>query len=502
MEQSSVLLQQRRLKLDEIRESGIEPYPYKYSVENYAAEIIQKLADRQDFEEKQFPVKMAGRIMSIRGHGKVGFAHIQDSTGQIQLYIRKNELGDEVYDQLYKKLDIGDIIGVEGWIFRTRTEELTVHVKKLTLLTKSLRPLPEKWHGLKDKETRYRQRYVDLIVNDDVKKVFLARTKIIQSIRGFLDSRGFVEIETPVLQPIYGGANARPFVTHHNALDIDFYLRIADELYLKRVIVGGIDRVYEIAKDFRNEGIDKDHSPEFTMLELYQAYSDYEDMMSLTEEMVAHAVLKLHNTTAITYQEKEINLAPPWRRISMLDAIKDALGTDIKDMDAEALVKLAKKHDLELQNESLRGKLINLFFEEFVEKELIQPTFITDYPIEISPFAKKKRGDDSLTERFEIFIGGMEMGNAFSELNDPIDQRERFLDQARQKEAGDEEAHMMDEDFLRALEYGMPPTGGLGMGIGRLVMLLTDMPSLRDVVLFPQMRPEKSSIEHEAIVKA
>ena len=490
MEQSSVLLQQRRLKLDEIRESGIEPYPYKYSVENYAAEIIKKFADRQDFEEKQFPVKMAGRIMSMRGHGKVGFAHIQDSTGKIQLYVRKNEVGDEVYDQLYKKLDIGDIIGVEGWIFRTRTEELTVHVEKLTLLTKSLRPLPEKWHGLKDIETRYRQRYVDLIVNDDVKKVFLARTKIIQAIRSFLDSRGFIEVETPVLQPIYGGANARPFVTHHNALDIDFYLRIADELYLKRVIVGGIDRVYEIAKDFRNEGIDKDHSPEFTMLELYQAYSDYQDMMDLTEEMVAYTARKLYDTTAITYQEKEIDLAPPWRRISMLDAIKDALGTDIKDMNGEALAELAEKHDLELQGESSRGKLINLFFEEFVEKELIQPTFITDYPIEISPFAKKKRDNDSLTERFEIFIGGMEMGNAFSELNDPIDQRERFLDQARQKEAGDEEAHMMDEDFLRALEYGMPPTGGLGMGIGRLVMLLTDMPSLRDVVLFPQMRPE------------
>ena len=490
MEQSSVLLQQRRLKLDEIREAGIEPYPYKYSVENYAAEIIEEFADRQDFEEKQFPVKMAGRIMSMRKLGKAGFAHIQDSTGRIQLFIRKDDLGDEVYDQLYKKLDIGDIIGVEGCIIRTRTGELTVHVEKLTLLTKSLRPLPEKWHGLKDIETRYRQRYVDLIVNDDVKKVFLARTKIVQAIRNFLDSRGFVEVETPVLQPIYGGANARPFVTHHNALDIDFYLRIADELYLKRVIVGGIDRVYEIAKDFRNEGIDKDHSPEFTMLELYQAYSDYEDMMSLTEEMVAHTALKLHDTMAITYQEKEIDLTPPWRRISMLDAIGDALGTDIKDMDAEALVKLAEKHELELQDGSSRGKLINLFFEEFVERELVQPTFITDYPIEISPFAKRKRDNDSLTERFEIFVGGMEMGNAFSELNDPIDQRERFLDQARQKEAGDEEAHMMDEDFLRALEYGMPPTGGMGMGIGRLVMLLTDMPSLRDVVLFPQMRPE------------
>ena len=490
MEQNSNLMQQRRSKLDEIRELGIDPYPYKYCVEDHSAEIIEKFGDRQDFEDNQFPVKMAGRIMSMRGHGKVGFGHIQDSTGRIQIYVRRNEIGEENYDQLYKKLDVGDIIGIEGWIFRTRTEELTVHVKKLTLLTKSLRPLPEKWHGLKDKEIRYRQRYVDLIVNDEVKKVFLARTKIVKTIRNFLDSRGFVEVETPVLQPLYGGANARPFITHHNALDVDFYLRIADELYLKRVIVGGIDRVYEIAKDFRNEGIDRDHCPEFTMLELYQAYADYEDMMRLTEEMISHTAQELYSTTTITYQEKEIDLAPPWRRISMLDSIAEALGTDITGMSVEELTELAKKHNLEIQGEMSRGKFINLFFEEFVEEELIQPTFITDYPIEISPFAKKKRDDDSLTERFEIFIGGSEMGNAFSELNDPIDQRERFQDQARQKEAGDEEAHMMDEDFLRALEYGMPPTGGLGMGIGRLVMLLTDMPSLRDVILFPQMRPE------------
>lgn len=490
MDQNSNLMQQRKQKLEEIRECGIDPYPCRYSVEDYSAEINEKFADKQDFEEKQFPVKMAGRIMSMRGHGKIGFAHIQDSTGRIQLYVRKNVIGENAYDELYKKLDIGDIIGVEGWVFRTRTEELTIHVEKITLLTKSLRPLPEKWHGLTDKETRYRQRYVDLIVNDDVKKVFLARTKIIQSIRSFLDSRGFVEVETPVLQPIYGGANARPFITHHNALDIDLYLRIADELYLKRVIVGGIDRVYEISKDFRNEGMDKNHNPEFTMLELYQAYSDYEGMMRLTEEMVSNAAQELHGGMTIQYQGAEINLAPPWRRIPMLDSIRDALGTDIKDMDVEQLTELAKKHDLELQGEPSRGKFINFFFEEFVERELVQPTFITDYPTEISPFAKKKRDDDSLTERFEIFIGRFELGNAFSELNDPIDQRERFMDQARQREAGDEEAHMMDEDFLRALEYGMPPTGGLGIGIGRLTMLLTDMPSLRDVILFPQMRPE------------
>ncbi len=483
-------MQQRRAKLDEIRKLGIEPYPYKYSVKDYAAEIVERFADEQDFAEKQFPVTVAGRLMSMRGHGKTGFAHIKDSTGQIQIYVRRDMLGEEFYDELYKRLDIGDIIGVEGWIFRTRTEELTIHVEKLTLLTKSLRPLPEKWHGLRDKEIRYRQRYVDLIVNDDVKKVFLARTKIVRAIRNFLDSRGFVEVETPVLQPIYGGANARPFVTHHNALGVDFYLRIADELYLKRAVVGGIDRVYEISKDFRNEGIDKNHNPEFTMLELYQAYSDYEDIMVLTEEMIAHATQELHGSTVMTYQDNELDFTPPWRRIPMLDAIRDALETDISGMTVEELLELAEKHDLEIQGEASRGRLINLFFEEFVEEKLIQPTFITDYPIEISPFAKKKLDDESLTERFEIFVGGGELGNAFSELNDPIDQRERFLDQARQKEAGDEEAHMMDEDFLRALEYGMPPTGGLGIGIDRLTMLLTDMPSLRDVILFPQMRPE------------
>ncbi|MBD3184405.1 lysine--tRNA ligase [Candidatus Poribacteria bacterium] len=491
MGQSSNLIQQRINKLQEIREVGIDPYPYNFTVDHQSAEAIEKYDDKQEFAEKEFPVKMAGRIMSMRGHGKVGFVHIQDSTGRIQLYIRRDKLGEEDFDNIYKRLDIGDIIGVEGWIFRTRTGELTVHVEKLTLLTKSLRPLPEKWHGLKDVETRYRQRYVDLIVNTEVKKVFLSRTKIIQSIRAFLDNRGFVEVDTPVLQPIYGGATARPFVTRHNALEMDLYLRIADELYLKRLIVGGIDRVYEIGKDFRNEGMDRDHNPEFTMLELYQAYSDYEDIMQLTEEMISSVTEKLHGTTKITYQGEEIDLSPPWRRLPMLDGIKDALGADIKDMSREDMLKLASEHHIELDEGISRGKIIERFFEEFVEVNLTQPTFITDYPIEISPFAKKKRDDETLTERFEIFIGKLEIGNAFSELNDPIDQRERFIDQVRQKEAGDEEAHVMDDDFLRALEYGMPPTGGLGIGIGRLVMLLTDMPSLRDVILFPQMRPEE-----------
>jgi len=490
VDQNTNLMQQRIAKLEEIRKAGINPYPYTFPVDSHAADILENLADTQDFEEKQFPVKMAGRIMSMRGHGKAGFAHIQDSTGRIQIYTRRDQIGEEIYDELYKRLDIGDIIGVEGWIFRTRTNELTVHVGKLTLLTKSLRPLPEKWHGLTDIETRYRQRYVDLIVNPDVKKVFLTRTKIIQAMRRFLDSRGFVEVETPVLQPIYGGAAARPFITHHNALGIDLYLRIADELYLKRLVVGGIEKVYEISKDFRNEGMDRDHNPEFTMMELYEAYSDYEDMMRLTEEMVSHIAQEVLGTTKITYQGNEIDLTPPWRRLPMLDGIKEALGTDVRDMSVEELINLAKEHNLEVDDDLSSGKLINLFFEEFVEQELIQPTFITNYPLEISPLAKRKRDDDTLTERFEIFMGQLEMGNSFSELNDPIDQRERLIDQGRQRESGDEEAHVMDEDFIRALEYGMPPTGGLGIGVGRLIMILTDMPSLRDVILFPQMRPE------------
>lgn len=490
MEQISELTRQRILKLDELRKAGIDPYPRKYNVENYSAELIQKFSEISEFNEGQFPVKMAGRIMSIREHGKTAFLNIQDTTGNIQLYIRKDRIGDWSFDEVFKKLDIGDIIGVEGWVFRTRTGELTVLAEKIALLTKSLRPLPEKWHGLKDKEIRYRQRYADLIVNPDVKKVFITRTKIIQNIREFLNKRNFVEVETPVLQPIYGGAMARPFVTHHNALDMELYLRIADELYLKRLIVGGIDRVYEISKDFRNEGMDRDHNPEFTMLELYQAYADYNDMMVIAEEMVAYTAREIYGTTVLNYQGDEIDFTPPWRRISMLDAIKDATGLDVKIASNEELLKIASERDPEIPKTTLRGKLIHFLFEEFVESHLIQPTFITDHPTEISPLAKKKIDDESLTERFEIFIGRLEVGNAFSELNDPIDQKERLLDQVKQREDGDDEAQIMDDDFIRALEYGMPPTGGLGIGIDRLVMLLTDMSSLRDVIFFPHMRPE------------
>lgn len=495
MEQISELTRQRILKLDELRKAGIDPYPRKYNVEDYSAELVQKFSEVNEFNDGQFPVKMAGRIMSIREHGKTAFINIQDTTGNIQLYIRKDRIGDWSFDEVFKRLDIGDIIGVEGWVFRTRTGELTVLAEKIAILTKSLRPLPEKWHGLKDKEIRYRQRYADLIVNPDVKKVFLTRTKIIQNIREFLNKRNFVEVETPVLQPIYGGAMARPFVTHHNALDMELYLRIADELYLKRLVVGGIDRVYEISKDFRNEGMDRDHNPEFTMLELYQAYADYNDMMVIAEEMVAYTAREIYGTTVLNYQGDEIDFTPPWRRISMLDAIKDAIGVDVKNASNEELLKIASEHDPEIPKTTLRGKLIHFLFEEFVESNLIQPTFITDHPTEISPLAKKKTDDESLTERFEIFMGRLEVGNAFSELNDPIDQKERLLDQVKQREAGDDEAQIMDDDFIRALEYGMPPTGGLGIGIDRLVMLLTDMSSLRDVIFFPHMRPETTGTE-------
>ncbi len=495
MEQINELIKQRILKLDDLRKQNIDPYPRKYDVRDYSSEIIEKFSNKQEFSENEVPVKMAGRIMSVREHGKTCFLNIQDSTGTIQLYVRKDKIGEYKFDNVFKLLDIGDIIGVEGWLFKTRTGELTVFVQDFSLLAKSLRPLPEKWHGLKDKETRYRQRYVDLIVNPNVKRVFITRTKIIQTIRDFLNNQGFLEVETPTLQPIYGGARARPFITHHNALDINLYLRIADELYLKRLIVGGFDRVYEICKDFRNEGMDKEHNPEFTMLELYKAYADYEDMMRITEEMIAYTAKESCGSTIISYQGKEIDLTPPWRRISMLDAIKSALGIDIENMDVQDLVKIAKENNLEVPNAVSRGGMIDIIFDKFVKENLIQPTLITDHPVEVSPLAKRKIDNNGLTERFEIFVSGFELGNAFSELNDPIDQRERFLEQAKQREAGDEEAHMMDEDFLRALEYGMPPTGGLGIGIDRLVMLLTDMPSLRDVILFPQMRPEEHVTE-------
>jgi len=491
VEEISDLIKQRHEKLLEIRKLNIDPYPYRYTVENYAADINNKFASVQEIPHDVHHVKLAGRIMTKRGHGKVNFAHIQDSTGQIQIFIRHNDVGEEKYNLYQKLIDVGDIIGVEGFVFRTQTGELTVYVKDFTLLTKSLRPLPEKWHGLQDKETRYRQRYVDLITNPDVKQVFFTRTKIIQSIRDSLNRRGFIEVDTPILQPIYGGATARPFITHHNALDIDLYLRIANELYLKRLIVGAFDRVYEFSKDFRNEGMDKDHNPEFTLLELYQAYADYEDMMHLVEEIISNAAKEVLGTTQITYQGDAIDLTPPWQRLTMVESVKEYSGIDVEVLSEAELRSIAKQREIEVKGKISKGTLIYAFFEAFVEPNLIEPTMITDYPIEISPLAKKKRGNDMFVERFEPFAGGLELGNAFSELNDPIDQSQRFLEQLKQREAGDEEAHLMDEDYVRALEYGMPPTGGLGIGIDRLVMLLTDSSSIRDVILFPQMRPER-----------
>jgi lysyl-tRNA synthetase class 2 len=490
MEDVSSLRQQRLDKLKELRQRGIDAYPYKYTPDTFAADIHEKYEGVTDIPEGTHQVRMAGRLMTKRDHGKSGFAHLQDTTDQIQIYVLRDKVGAEKYDVYRRFIDMGDIIGVAGTVFRTRKGEVTVMVETFELLCKTLRNLPEKWHGLTDIEIRYRQRYVDLMVNPPVREVFRARTELINSIRQTLNSEDFLEVETPVLQPLYGGASAQPFTTHHNALDRTLYLRISNELYLKRLVAGGFDRVYEFSRDFRNEGIDRDHSPEFTMMEVYQAYADYHDMMNLAENLIVSASSAVQGTTQINYQGNPIDLTPPWKRLQMVESIKEYADIDIEDFTDSGLRELAAQKGLDLENATSRGKLIALFFDQLVEPKLIEPTFIIDYPIEISPLAKKKRGDDAFVERFEIFIGGMELGNAFSELNDPLDQRERFLDQMKQREAGDEEAQVLDEDYVRALEYGMPPTGGLGIGIDRLTMLLTDQSSIRDVILFPQMRPE------------
>lgn len=426
--------------------------------------------------------------MTKRGKGKAGFAHIQDLTGQIQIYVRKDAVGEDAYD-IFKKIDLGDIVGVTGDIFRTNTGELSVKAEEFQLLSKSLRPLPEKYHGLKDVEQRYRQRYLDLITNMDSKQTFILRSKIIQSMRKYLNNNGYLEVETPMMHSIPGGAAARPFITHHNALDIDLYMRIAIELHLKRLIVGGLEKVYEIGRVFRNEGVSTRHNPEFTMIELYEAYADYNDIMELTENMIAHIAEEVLGTTKITYGDYEVDLEPKWTRLHMVDAIKEQTGVDFwKHMTDEEARQLAKENGIEIAEHMTFGHIVNEFFEQKVEETLIQPTFIYGHPVEISPLAKKNEEDDRFTDRFELFIVGREHANAFSELNDPIDQRERFEAQMKEREEGNDEAHEMDEDFLEALEYGMPPTGGLGIGIDRLVMLLTNSPSIRDVLLFPQMR--------------
>ena len=482
-------MQQRRQKLKEIRELGVEPYPHKYEPTHSTADIHKDFGDVQETPDETQTVRIAGRIMTKRDHGKSSFAHLQDGEGRIQIYVRRDKVGAEPYI-IYRRFDNGDIIGVEGTVFRTRTGELTVLADSIQLLSKSIRPLPEKWHGLQDKQTRYRQRYADLIMNPEVKDVFLKRTQIVQAIRDRLNAQNFIEVETPVLQPIYGGANARPFTTYHNTLEQSLYLRIANELYLKRLIVGGFERVYEFSRDFRNEGMDRDHNPEFTMLELYQAYADYHQIMELTETLIAETAKTIHGTTKVQYQEHELDFTPPWRRLSMVDAVREHSGIDPVPLSADALYKAAANAGVDLAGDETKGEIIAELFDTFAESKLIQPTFILDYPIEVSPFAKKKPENPEFVERFEAFICGMEVTNAFSELNDPIDQRQRFLEQASNLEAGDDEAFMVDEDYLRALEYGMPPTGGLGIGIDRLTMLLTNQYSIRDVILFPQMRPE------------
>ena len=481
------LMQVRLDKLKELQAEGKDPFEItKYD----RTEFSQDIKDNYDeFEGKD--VSIAGRIMAKRIMGKASFCTIQDSKGRIQSYVSINDLGEESY-KAFKTWDIGDIIGLKGFVFKTRTEEISIHAKEVVLLSKSLRPLPEKFHGLKDTDLRYRQRYTDLIVNPEVKQTFLNRSKIISTIRKILDEKGYLEVETPILNTISGGATARPFITHHNSLNIQMYLRIALELNLKRLIVGGFDRVYEMGRVFRNEGMDIRHNPEFTMLELYAAFQDYHDMMNITEEIFSRTAMEVLGTTKINYQGTEIDLKPGWKRISMIDSIKEVTGIDFNEINSdEEAVKLAKERNIEIPDKTkeTRGDVISLFFDEYVEKTLIQPTFIYDYPVEISPLAKKSPKDKRLTERFEVFIDGREYGNAFSELNDSIDQYERFKKQVEAREAGDEEAGMMDEDYIQALEIGLPPTGGLGIGIDRLVMLLTNEASIRDVLLFPTMKP-------------
>ncbi|OEG00323.1 lysine--tRNA ligase [Vulcanibacillus modesticaldus] len=484
------LLLVRRQKLAELRELGFEPFGYKYERTHTAQEILDELNQfsKEEIESRDVNVKIAGRVMSKRLQGKAGFAHIQDVSGRIQIYIRKDQVTENEF-KVFDLLDLGDIIGVEGKVFKTNKGETSIKVYKLHILSKSLYPLPDKFHGLKDVELRYRQRYIDLIVNPEVKETFIMRSNIIKALRKYFDQLGFIEVETPTMHAIAGGASARPFITHHNALDMQLYMRIALELHLKRLIVGGMEKVYEIGRVFRNEGISTRHNPEFTMLELYEAYGDYKSIMELTENAIAYVAKEVLGTTKIEYQGQEINLDPPWERISMVDAIKKYAGVDLSgQMSDEEARRLAKKYNIQIEPHMTYGHIVNEFFEQLVEEKLVQPTFVYGHPVEISPLAKKNDKDPRFTDRFELFIVSREHANAFTELNDPIDQRERFESQLKERELGNDEAHEMDEDFIHALEIGMPPTGGLGIGIDRLVMLLTNQPSIRDVLLFPLMR--------------
>lgn len=483
-------LQVRREKMNTLREKGLDPFGKRFERSNDTNQLVEEYAEleKEELESKEVAVKIAGRIMTKRGKGKAGFAHLKDLTGQIQIYVRQDAVGEEQY-AIFNEADLGDLVGVEGTLFKTKVGELSIKVTDFVFLTKALRPLPDKFHGLKDIEQRYRQRYLDLIVSDESRQTFINRSRIIQAMRRYLDDNGYLEVETPMMHSIAGGASARPFITHHNALDMTLYMRIAIELHLKRLIVGGLEKVYEIGRVFRNEGVSTRHNPEFTMIELYEAYADYRDIMSLTENLIAHVAQEVLGTTTVQYGDHEIDLKPQWKRLHMVDAIKEYTGVDFwKEMSTEEARQLAKEHGIEIAEHMQYGHIVNEFFEQKVEEKLIQPTFIYGHPVEISPLAKKNDEDPRFTDRFELFIVAREHANAFTELNDPIDQRERFEAQLKEKEQGNDEAHDMDEDFIEALEYGMPPTGGLGIGIDRLVMLLTNSPSIRDVLLFPLMR--------------
>lgn len=486
----------RREKLAQYEEDNIYPFGQRFVVQHKALQIKDEF---RDFDGQ--PVVIAGRLMTIRSHGKTAFANLRDLSGDIQVYFRKDVMGEEAYKYV-KMLDMGDIVGIEGHVFKTQKGEITVKVNKLTLLSKSLRPLPEKWHGLKDTELRYRQRYVDLIVNPSVRDTFVKRTKIVAKIREYLNSKQFMEVETPMMHAIPGGAAARPFITHHNALDIDIYMRISPELYLKRLIVGGLERVYEINRSFRNEGVSIRHNPEFTMMESYQAYGNFEDAIALTEGVVSYCAQEVLGTTKINYQGMDIDLTPPWNRITMQEGIKQYTGEDFDAIETLSEARaIADRLNVEYGETDGIGKIMNLCFEEYVEENLMQPTVVYGHPVEISPLAKQNREKPLTTERFEIFIYGRELANGYSELNDPIDQKQRFENQLKEREAGDDEAHRMDEDFVTALEYGLPPTAGLGIGIDRLVMFLTDSASIRDVLLFPLMKPEVVKVEEQETVE-
>ncbi|SFQ19866.1 lysine--tRNA ligase [Salibacterium halotolerans] len=482
----------RREKMESLQEQGWDPFGKRFDRTHTAASMAEQFDEfsKEELEEQDTSVSLAGRVMTKRGKGKAGFAHIQDISGQIQIYVRMDQVGEEAYE-LFQSADIGDFVGVTGTAFKTKVGELSVKASEFDLLSKSLRPLPDKFHGLKDVEQRYRQRYLDLIVNPEVRDTFVVRSKILQSMRRYLDDQGYLEVETPMLHSIPGGASARPFITHHNALDMELYIRIAIELHLKRLIVGGMEKVYEIGRVFRNEGVSTRHNPEFTMIELYEAYSDYTDIMTLTENLIAHIAREVLDTTTIVYDGHEIDLSPSWRRIHMVDAIKEETGIDFwEDMSDEKAHALAEEHGVQVTETMTFGHIVNEFFEHFVEEKLIQPVFVYGHPLAISPLAKKNEEDPRFTDRFELFIMGREHGNAFTELNDPVDQRRRFEAQVAEREGGDDEAHRMDTDYLEAMEYGLPPTGGLGIGIDRLVMLLTNSASIRDVLLFPLMRSQ------------